>query len=123
LPGELSRGMKQKLIIACGFIHSPRVLIFDEPLTGLDPLGIRKMKASISQRAAAGAAVILSSHLLHLVEELCHVILVIKGGTRVAFGSVADLKWQIARGSGEVSLEDAFLRITGDSEEPPRGDS
>jgi ABC-2 type transport system ATP-binding protein len=120
-PGELSRGMKQKLMIACGLIHSPRVLIFDEPLTGLDPLGIRNMKASITQRAAAGAAVLLSSHLLHLVEELCDTVLIIKGGRRVAFGTIADLKWQIARGGGEVSLEDAFLRITGGSEEPSKG--
>ena len=51
LPGELSRGMKQKLMIACGFIHAPEVLIFDEPLTGLDPLGIRRMKESIIRGA------------------------------------------------------------------------
>src|SRR6201981_3849327 len=44
LPGELSRGMKQKLVIACGLLHSPKVIFFDEPLTGLDPLGIRRMK-------------------------------------------------------------------------------
>jgi len=49
LPTELSRGMKQKLMIACGFIHRPEVLIFDEPLTGLDPLGIRRMKESITR--------------------------------------------------------------------------
>src|SRR5258708_14278193 len=71
LPAELSRGMKQKLMIACGFIHSPEVLIFDEPLTGLDPLGIRRVKESIVRRSHDGAAAILSSHLLHLVEELC----------------------------------------------------
>ncbi|HEX9986104.1 MAG TPA: ABC transporter ATP-binding protein [Thermoanaerobaculia bacterium] len=112
LPSELSRGMKQKLMIACGFIHSPDVLIFDEPLTGLDPLGIRRMKESISRRAAAGAAVILSSHLLHLVEELCDRILVIQGGKRVAYGTSDDLKWQIAQGRGNVSLEEAFLQIT-----------
>lgn len=47
LPGELSRGMKQKLAIACGLLHSPRVIYFDEPLTGLEPLGIRRMKDSI----------------------------------------------------------------------------
>src|SRR5205823_12652409 len=68
LPTELSRGMKQKLMIACGFVHTPDVLIFDEPLTGLDPLGIRRMKESIRVRAKAGTSVILSSHLLHLVE-------------------------------------------------------
>ncbi|HKO01555.1 MAG TPA: ABC transporter ATP-binding protein [Thermoanaerobaculia bacterium] len=116
LPAELSRGMKQKLMIACGFIHDPEVLIFDEPLTGLDPLGIRRMKESIQRRALAGACVILSSHLLHLVEELCDRVLIIQRGTRIAFGTIEDLKFQIAQGKGDMSLEDAFLRIT--SEEP-----
>jgi ABC-2 type transport system ATP-binding protein len=77
LPGELSRGMKQKLAIACGLLHSPRVLFFDEPLTGLDPLGIRRMKNSIVQRARAGAAIVLSSHLLHLLEEVCTHVLIL----------------------------------------------
>jgi ABC-2 type transport system ATP-binding protein len=112
LPAELSRGMKQKLMIACGFIHSPQVLIFDEPLTGLDPLGIRRMKESITRRAHEGAAVILSSHLLHLVEELCDSILVIQNGRSVVHGTIEDLKWRIAQGRGEVSLEEAFLQIT-----------
>ncbi|MEO8218592.1 MAG: ABC transporter ATP-binding protein [Acidobacteriota bacterium] len=112
LPVELSRGMKQKLMIACGFLHDPRVLIFDEPLTGLDPLGIRRMKESITNRASAGAAIILSSHMLHLVEELCDRVLVIKKGIQVAFGSIEDIKWQIAK-RGEASLEDAFLELTG----------
>ncbi len=112
LPGELSRGMKQKLMIACGFLHQPEVLIFDEPLTGLDPMGIRRMKDSIRKRSAAGAGVILSSHLLHLVEELCDTVLVIQNGSRVAYGTIEDLKWKIAHGRGDVSLEDAFLQIT-----------
>lgn len=113
LPTELSRGMKQKLMIACGFIHAPDVLIFDEPLTGLDPLGIRRMKESITRRARDGAAVILSSHLLHLVEELCDTVLIIQRGRRIAYGTIDELKWQIAQGHGDVSLEEAFLRITG----------
>ena len=112
LPGELSRGMKQKLMIACGLIHTPDVLIFDEPLTGLDPLGIRRMKETIRARAAAGASIILSSHLLHLVEELCDTVLVIQRGKRVAYGTIDELKWQIAQGRTDVSLEDAFLKIT-----------
>jgi ABC-2 type transport system ATP-binding protein len=112
LPTELSRGMKQKLMIACGFIHSPEVLIFDEPLTGLDPLGIRRMKESIIRRAKDGASVILSSHLLHLVEELCDTVLIIQKGRRIAYGTIEELKWQIAQGRGDVSLEEAFLRIT-----------
>ena len=68
LPGELSRGMRQKVVIACGLVRDATTLLFDEPLTGLDPLGIRKMRGTILARARAGAAVLLSSHLLHLVE-------------------------------------------------------
>ncbi|MBV9493099.1 MAG: ABC transporter ATP-binding protein [Acidobacteria bacterium] len=112
MPTELSRGMKQKLMIACGFLHDPEVLIFDEPLTGLDPLGIRRMKESITRRAQAGASVILSSHLLHLVEELCDTVAIIQNGARIAYGTIDDLKWQIAQGRGDVSLEEAFLKIT-----------
>lgn len=119
LPSELSRGMKQKLMIACGFLHRPDVLIFDEPLTGLDPLGIRRMKESILRRAKAGAAVILSSHLLHLVEELCDTVAVIQKGTRLAYGTIDALKWQIAQGrGGDMSLEEAFLKMTETAEEP-----
>ena len=117
LPSELSRGMKQKLMIACGFIHDPDVLIFDEPLTGLDPLGIRRMKESIVRRSQAGASVILSSHLLHLVEELCDTIAVIQHGTRIAYDTIDNLKWKITSGRNDLSLEDAFLKIT--AEEPP----
>lgn len=118
LPGELSRGMKQKLMIACGFIHEPDVLIFDEPLTGLDPLGIRRMKESIVRRSEAGASVVLSSHLLHLVEELCDTVAVIQHGTRIAYDTIANLKWKITSGRNDLSLEDAFLRIT--AEETPQ---
>src|SRR6266550_2464025 len=117
LPSELSRGMKQKLMIACGFIHDPDVLIFDEPLTGLDPLGIRRMKESIVRRSQAGASVILSSHLLHLVEELCDSVAVIRNGTRIAYDTIANLKFELAKGRSDLSLEEAFLRIT--AEETP----
>ena len=115
LPAELSRGMKQKLMIACGLLHSPDVMIFDEPLTGLDPLGIRRMKESITRRAQNGAAVILSSHLLHLVEELCDEVAIIQRGSRVAYGTIDDLKWQMSQGRGDVSLEEAFLKITSEA--------
>jgi ABC-2 type transport system ATP-binding protein len=112
LPSELSRGMKQKLMIACGFIHAPDVMIFDEPLTGLDPLGIRRMKESIVRRTKEGTAAILSSHLLHLVEELCDTVAIIQKGSRLAYGTIDDLKWQIAQGRTDVSLEEAFLSMT-----------
>ncbi len=113
LPGELSRGMKQKLSIACGFLHSPRLILLDEPLTGLDPLGIRRMKASLRQRAEAGTALVLSSHLLPLVEELCHRILVIAGGRAVALGTLSDIRTRLSGPEGEgASLEELFIRIT-----------
>jgi ABC-2 type transport system ATP-binding protein len=113
LPGELSRGMRQKLAIACGLIHDPSVLILDEPLTGLDPGGIRRMKQTIANRAAAGAAVVLSSHLLHLVEELCTKLLVLRQGRCVAYGALPAIMESRPELAGR-SLEDVFLALTGD---------
>ena len=120
LPGELSRGMKQKLAIACGLLHSPRVMYFDEPLTGLDPYGIRRMKDSILKRARDGAAIIISSHLLHLVEEICSHILILKNGRKVAGGTLAEITQKFSQQAGEVNLEEIFFRATGDAKsEPP----
>ncbi len=116
LPGALSRGMKQKLAIACGLLHSPQVMFFDEPLTGLDPLGIRRMKASIVRRARAGAAIVLSSHLLHLLEEVCSHVLILKRGTKIADGTIAEVSAQFSNGEAGVSLEEIFIRATGGSE-------
>jgi ABC-2 type transport system ATP-binding protein len=117
LPGQLSRGMKQKLAIACGLLHSPQVLFFDEPLTGLDPLGIRRMKNSIVQRARAGAAIVLSSHLLHLLEEVCTHVLILKRGVKIADGTLADVAAQFSNGETGVSLEEVFIRATGGTEQ------
>src|SRR5215510_12736954 len=64
LPGELSRGMRQKTVIACGLIRDASTLLFDEPLTGLDPAGIHRMRETIVARAKAGASILVSSHLL-----------------------------------------------------------
>ena len=118
LPGELSRGMKQKLAIACGLLHDPKVILFDEPLTGLDPVGIRRMKDSIARRARDGASIIVSSHLLHLVEELCHRILMIKSGRKVAHGTLAEIKAAAPDLEADASLEDVFLHVT--AQEPPQ---
>jgi ABC-2 type transport system ATP-binding protein len=116
LPAELSRGMKQKLAIACGLLHSPQVLMFDEPLTGLDPLGIRRMKDSILKRARAGAAIILSSHLLHLLEEVCSHVLILKRGEKIADGTIAEIRARFGNGDANANLEDVFIRATGGSE-------
>ena len=112
LPAELSRGMRQKLAIACAFLHQPKALLLDEPLTGLDPLGIRRMKAAILRRAHAGTAVILSSHLLHLVEELCTRILIIQNGQCMVLGSIAEIVASRPQLAGR-GLEELFLAITG----------
>jgi ABC-2 type transport system ATP-binding protein len=116
LPGALSRGMKQKLAIACGLLHSPQVMFFDEPLTGLDPLGIRRMKNSIVQRARAGATIVLSSHLLHLLEEVCSHVLILKRGAKIADGTIDEVSEQFSNGEADVSLEEIFIRATGGSE-------
>jgi ABC-2 type transport system ATP-binding protein len=113
LPTELSRGMKQKLAIACGLLHDPSALLLDEPLTGLDPVGIRRMKETIAARARDGAAVILSSHLLHLVEELCTRILVIRRGQAVALGTIGEIVEARPDLAGK-SLEEMFILLTGD---------
>jgi len=113
LPAELSRGMRQKLAIACGLLHNPTALILDEPLTGLDPGGMRKMKNTIAARARAGSAVILSSHLLHMVEELCTKLLVMRRGTCVAYGTLAQIVAERPDLAGQ-SLEEIFLALTGD---------
>jgi ABC-2 type transport system ATP-binding protein len=114
LPGELSRGMKQKLVIACGLLHAPKVIFFDEPLTGLDPLGIRRMKDSILQRARAGAAIIISSHLLHLVEEICSHILILKNGQKVIHGTLEEITRRFSEQPTEANLEEVFFKATGD---------
>jgi ABC-2 type transport system ATP-binding protein len=115
LPAELSRGMKQKLAIACGFLHDPRLILLDEPLTGLDPLGIRRMKESLKLRAKSGGALVLSSHLLPLVEELCQRLLIISKGHVVALGTLDEIRVALgARGQG--SLEDLFIQITNQAE-------
>jgi ABC-2 type transport system ATP-binding protein len=118
LPGELSRGMKQKLAIACGLLHEPKALLLDEPLTGLDPVGIRRMKSTIVGRAEAGAAVILSSHLLHLVEEICTRVLVMQDGRSVAFGTIAEIVASRPALSGR-RLEDVFLALITPDGQPP----
>jgi ABC-2 type transport system ATP-binding protein len=118
LPGELSRGMKQKLAIACGLLHSPRVVFFDEPLTGLDPAGIRRMKDTMRRLANDGTAIILSSHLLSLLEEVCTHVLILKQGEKIADGSLADVRRRFAE-QPDASLEDAFFKATGDDRAPP----
>ena len=116
LPVELSRGMRQKVVIACGLIRDASTLLFDEPLTGLDPLGIRRMRATIVARARGGAAILLSSHLLHLVEEVCTRVIIMDRGKKIADGTVGELASRADLAEAGSNLEQIFLRVTGHSQ-------
>ena len=113
LPGELSRGMRQKVVIACGLVRDATTLLFDEPLTGLDPIGIRRMRNTIVARAHAGAAILLSSHLLHLVQEVCTRVIIMDRGRKIADGTVEELAARADLATAGSSLEQIFLRVTG----------
>src|SRR5438067_10890040 len=113
LPGELSRGMRQKVVIACGLVRDATTLLFDEPLTGLDPIGIRRMRSTIVARARTGAAILLSSHLLHLVQEVCSRVIIMDRGRKVADGTFEELATRADLAAAGSSLEQIFFRVTG----------
>jgi ABC-2 type transport system ATP-binding protein len=113
LPGELSRGMRQKVVIACGLVRDATTLLFDEPLTGLDPLGIRRMRETIVARGRAGAAILLSSHLLHLVEEICSRVIIMDRGRKIADGTFEELRSRVDLAEAGSNLEQIFLSVTG----------
>ena len=107
----LSRGMVQKLSLACALIWDPAVIVLDEPLTGLDPRGIRAMKDLVRSRAKAGMSFLLSSHLLELVETICQRVLIVDRGRRIAFGSLAEIRASLNL-SEKASMEDIYLAMT-----------
>lgn len=109
---DLSRGMKQKLAVCCAYLHEPTAILFDEPLTGLDPRGIRALKESIAQRARCGAAIIISSHLLAMVEDICSHMLILDHGKQRFCGPLSDVKTTFAIDRADASLEDIFFHAT-----------
>ena len=113
-PSELSRGMKQKLLISCALLHRPEALVFDEPLTGLDPASMRRTKRTIVETAREGASVIVSSHMLHLVEEICDRVSIIQHGKKVLEGSLGEIRAALPDMGAEADLEEIFLRATGE---------
>jgi ABC-2 type transport system ATP-binding protein len=113
-PGELSRGMKQKLVVACALLHRPEALVLDEPLTGLDPAAMRRMKRAVLDTAAAGASVVVSSHMLQLVEEVCDRVLIVSHGKRVLEGTLDEIRTAIPDVDADADLETLFLKATGE---------
>lgn len=113
---SLSRGMRQKLAICCAYLQQPKVLLLDEPMTGLDPQGIRVLKQSIKEQAERGAAVIISSHLLAMVEDICSHVMVLDCGKAKFFGKLEELQAQFADDETKESLEQAFFSALSDAQ-------
>ncbi|OYP36131.1 ABC transporter ATP-binding protein [Rhodopirellula sp. MGV] len=105
----LSRGMRQKLAIACAYLFEPSVILLDEPMTGLDPPGIRRLLESTRERAKAGATIIISSHLLAMIEDVCSHLIVMQHGRLQFFGDVGQLRQQFPAAK---SLEQAYFEAT-----------
>jgi ABC-2 type transport system ATP-binding protein len=123
LASELSRGMRQKVAIGCGYLHEPQAVLLDEPLTGLDPLGIRTMKDLIREHAGRGAATIVSSHLLSLFEDLVTSLLIMHRGRLVRHGRLAELRGELTVNGRQETLEELFFRLTGAAEPSTGGPS
>jgi ABC-2 type transport system ATP-binding protein len=112
LVGTLSKGMRQKLTIACAFLHRAQVFLFDEPLIGLDPRGARELRHAIIEAAREEkAAVLVSTHMLDTAQTLCDRILILRQGIKIAEGTLSDLRNRTPFGN-DASLEDVFLSLT-----------
>ena len=116
---SLSKGMKQKLAIACAFIHDARVMLLDEPLIGIDPKGVHELKEMIAAARADGKSILISTHMLDTAERLCDRIIILRKGVIVAEGNLAELH-QRAKMGEDASLEDVFLNLT-EHPEPVEG--
>jgi len=106
-----SAGMKQKIAIIAALIHKPKLLILDEPLTGLDPRSARIIKDLLHELASKGVTVIMSTHILEIAQAMCHRIAIMFNGNLLALGNMEELR-QKAKLPGS-NLEDVFLKLTG----------
>ena len=104
-----SKGMRQKVALAGALVHDPRLIILDEPLTGLDAVSARHVKGLLQERVRAGATVIMTTHILEVAERMADRIGVIASGRLVAEGTLADLRQQ--NGRNDTSLEDMFIAL------------
>jgi ABC-2 type transport system ATP-binding protein len=104
-----SKGMRQKVALAGALVHEPRLIILDEPLTGLDAGSARQVKTVLRERVRAGSTVIMTTHILEVAERMADRIGVIAGGRLIAQGTLDELRRQA--GKGGTSLEDTFLTL------------
>jgi ABC-2 type transport system ATP-binding protein len=104
-----SKGMRQKVALAGALVHDPRVIILDEPLTGLDAASARQVKTVLRERVAAGGTVIMTTHILEVAERMADRIGVIAGGRLIAHGTLEELRGKA--GKSATTLEDTFLTL------------
>ncbi len=107
-----SRGMRQKVALAGALVHDPRLIILDEPLTGLDAGTARQVKDVLHARVAAGDTVIMTTHILEVAERMAERIGVLLNGRLIAEGTLAELSLRAGRGG---TLEDVFLTLVSES--------
>ena len=110
LVATLSKGMRQKLSVACALVHDAKVMLFDEPLIGIDPEGAKELKEEIVRARDAGASILISTHLLDTAEKLCDRVLILRKGVKIAEGTLEQLRTM--SGMEGRSLEDVFLALT-----------
>ena len=106
---SLSKGMRQKVALAGALVHEPKLLILDEPLTGLDAASARQVKSVLRERVAAGGTVIMTTHILEIAERMADRIGVIAAGRLIAEGTLDELHRKV--GSRDTSLEETFLAL------------
>jgi ABC-2 type transport system ATP-binding protein len=107
--------MKQKAALAGALVHDPRLLILDEPLTGLDATVARQVKDLLQRRVRQGATVILTTHILEVAERLADRIGIIQSGRLRAEGTLAELRARAGDRAGRETLEDVFLQLVGEA--------
>ncbi|MEP0775943.1 MAG: ATP-binding cassette domain-containing protein [Acidobacteriota bacterium] len=110
---ELSKGMQQKVQFAGAVIHSPELVILDEPFTGLDPIATRQLKDEIAAMAASGVTVVFSTHVLPQAEELCDVLCLVNRGRAILHGPLAEVRARFAQPAlrVETPASEAELRV------------
>jgi ABC-2 type transport system ATP-binding protein len=106
---QLSKGMRQKVALAGALVHEPRLIILDEPFTGLDAGSSRVVKEVLRERVQAGCSVIMTTHILEVAERMADRIGVMANGALIASGTLDELRARA--GSGQISLEDTFLAL------------